>query len=70
MTSEWQGRCDPGHGELHCSRPTADTLLVELSGSWRLQDEIPALTAVEQALAAEPRVQRLAFDTTALTALG
>jgi phospholipid/cholesterol/gamma-HCH transport system permease protein len=54
--------------ELRCSRPTADTLLVELSGSWRLQDEIPALTAVEQALAAEPRVQRLVFETTALTA--
>jgi ABC-type transporter Mla subunit MlaD len=28
----------PGCGELHCSRPTADTLLIELSGSWRLQD--------------------------------
>jgi hypothetical protein len=54
--------------ELRCRRPTADTLLVELSGSWRLHDEIPALTAVEQALAAEPRVQRLAFETTALTA--
>jgi phospholipid/cholesterol/gamma-HCH transport system permease protein len=54
--------------ELRCSRPTADTLRVELAGSWRLQDEIPALTAVEQALAAEPRVQRLAFETTALTA--
>jgi phospholipid/cholesterol/gamma-HCH transport system permease protein len=55
-------------GELHCSRPTADTLLVALSGSWRLQDEVPSLTGVAQALDAAPRLQRLMFDTTALTA--
>ena len=56
-----------GRGELHCCRPTADTLLVEFSGSWRLQDELPALTVVEQPIEAAPRVQRLAFETTALT---
>jgi hypothetical protein len=27
--------------ELRCSRPTADTLRVELAGPWRLQDEFP-----------------------------
>jgi phospholipid/cholesterol/gamma-HCH transport system permease protein len=49
--------------ELRCSRPTADTLRVELAGPWRLQDEFSPLTAVAQALEAPPRVQRLAFDT-------
>jgi phospholipid/cholesterol/gamma-HCH transport system permease protein len=58
----------PERGELRCSRPTADTLLVALSGSWRLQDEVPSLTGVAQALDAAPRLQRLMFDTTALTA--
>jgi phospholipid/cholesterol/gamma-HCH transport system permease protein len=58
----------PGYGELHCSRPTADTLLIELSGSWRLQDEVPALTDVEQQIEATPRVQRMTFDTSELTA--
>ncbi len=58
----------PGCGELHCSRPTADTLLIELSGSWRLQDEVPALTDVEQQIEAIPRVQRMTFDTSELTA--
>jgi phospholipid/cholesterol/gamma-HCH transport system permease protein len=58
----------PGYGELHCSRPTADTLLIELSGSWRLQDEVPALTDVEQQIEATPRLQRMTFDTSALTA--
>jgi phospholipid/cholesterol/gamma-HCH transport system permease protein len=57
----------PGRGELRYRRPATDTLLVELSGSWRLQDEFPALTGVEQALEAAPRVQRLTFDTTSLT---
>ena len=57
-----------GRAELRCSRPTTDTLLVEFSGSWRLQDEFPALADVEQALDDTPRVQRLTFDTTGLTA--
>src|SRR5918994_1925273 len=57
----------PGRGELLCSRPTVETLLITLSGSWRLQDEVPSLTGVAQELA-EPRLQRLTFDTTALTA--
>jgi phospholipid/cholesterol/gamma-HCH transport system permease protein len=54
-------------GELRCSRPTADTLRVELAGYWRLQDEFPALTDVEQVLEGPPRVQRLTFETTGLT---
>jgi phospholipid/cholesterol/gamma-HCH transport system permease protein len=58
----------PGYGELHCSRPTADTLLIELSGSWRLQDKVPALTDVEQQIEATPSVQRMTFDTSELTA--
>jgi phospholipid/cholesterol/gamma-HCH transport system permease protein len=62
------GEATHARGELSCSRPTAETLLVALSGSWRLQDEVPSLTGVAQALDAAPRLQRLTFDTTALTA--
>lgn len=57
-----------GRAELHCSHPTAETVLVELSGSWRLQDEVPALTDVAQQIEATPRLQRMTFDTSALTA--
>jgi phospholipid/cholesterol/gamma-HCH transport system permease protein len=57
-----------GRGELHCSRPTADTLLIALSGSWRLQDEVPALTDVAQQIEATPHVQRMTFETSELTA--
>src|SRR5262245_2683570 len=56
----------PSHAKLPCSRPTPDTLLVELSGSWRLQDEFPALTDVGQAIEGPPPVQRMTFDTTNL----
>jgi phospholipid/cholesterol/gamma-HCH transport system permease protein len=58
----------PRHTELRCSRPTADTLRVGLSGSWRLQDEFPALTDVAQQIEATPRLQRLTFETSELTA--
>jgi phospholipid/cholesterol/gamma-HCH transport system permease protein len=51
---------------LSCCRLTADTLQIELAGHWRLQDEFPALTDVEQAIEGPPPVQRLTFDTTNL----
>jgi phospholipid/cholesterol/gamma-HCH transport system permease protein len=57
-----------GHTALCCRRPTAETLLVELSGSWRLQDECPPLTDVAQQLEATPRPQRMTFETSELTA--
>jgi phospholipid/cholesterol/gamma-HCH transport system permease protein len=62
MTDEPRSRT-----ELRCRRPTADTLLVELTGSWRLQDEFPPLGDVEQSLNDSPRVQRMTFETTGLT---
>ena len=57
-----------GRAGLRCSRPTVDTLLVEFSGSWRLQDEFPALAEVEGSLDDTPCVQRMTFDTSGLTA--
>src|SRR5688500_17250170 len=57
-----------GRGELRCSRPTGDTLLVEFSGSWQIQDEVPTLGDVEREIETTPRVQRIRFETTALRA--
>jgi phospholipid/cholesterol/gamma-HCH transport system permease protein len=56
----------PAHGELRCSRPTADTLLVEISGDWQLHDEVPSATALQPHLDTAPGVQRLTFETQAL----
>ncbi|MEE8228612.1 MAG: ABC transporter permease [candidate division NC10 bacterium] len=50
------------------SRPTDDTLLVWLSGSWRMQDRLSSATEVQQQIASGPRVQRVAFDTQGVTA--
>ena len=55
-------------GELSFSRPTDDTLLVRLSGSWKMQDKLPSHTEVEQQVASGPRVKRVAFDTQGITA--
>lgn len=57
-----------GHGEMSFSRPTDDTLLVRLSGSWRMQDTLPSVSDVEQQIASGPRVRRVAFDTQGITA--
>ncbi len=56
------------HGEMSFSRPTDDTLLVRLSGSWKMQDKLPSHTEVEQQVASGPRVKRVAFDTQGITA--
>jgi phospholipid/cholesterol/gamma-HCH transport system permease protein len=62
VTDEQRGR-----GELRCSRPTADTLLIEISGDWQLQDDLPSATVLETHLQAAPGVQRLTLDTQGLS---
>lgn len=54
--------------QLHIARPSDDMLLVQFSGSWRLQDELPAAAEVEQALEAGPSVRRMALDAQGVTA--
>jgi phospholipid/cholesterol/gamma-HCH transport system permease protein len=54
-------------GELHVSRPTAETLLVRLVGTWSLQGGVPSIAEVQAQLDAVPRPQRLAFDSSGLT---
>ncbi|MGQ4806717.1 hypothetical protein NKDENANG_00052 [Candidatus Entotheonellaceae bacterium PAL068K] len=54
---------------LDFSQLANDTLRVKLSGSWRLQDELPPVTEVlQQQLASGLRISRIAFDTQDLTA--
>lgn len=54
-------------GEMHVSRPAADTLLVQLSGSWTLQSEVPTVAELQRQLEAGTGVQRLVVDTRELT---
>ena len=54
--------------QLQVARSAGDTLLVQLSGSWCLQDELPAATEVQQALETGPAVRRMALDAQGVTA--
>jgi len=46
----------------------ADTLVLRLAGSWRLQDHLPSPVAVETELASAGAARRLGFDTREVTA--
>jgi phospholipid/cholesterol/gamma-HCH transport system permease protein len=50
-------------GELRVSRPSEETLLVQLLGHWSLQGGVPSIAGVQAQVDAGPRPQRLAFDT-------
>ena len=54
--------------QLQVTRAADDTLLVQLAGSWRLQDELPDATEVQQHLETGPAVRRMAFDAQGITA--
>jgi phospholipid/cholesterol/gamma-HCH transport system permease protein len=54
-------------GEMHVSRPDAETLVVRLSGSWTLQSGVPAVAELQRQLEAGTGVQRLVIDTRELT---
>ncbi len=53
--------------ELSFARPTDDTLLVRLTGSWRIACGLPSATEVQEQIASGPQVQRITFDTHELT---
>src|SRR5262245_47325074 len=49
------------------SRSTDGTLVLRMSGSWKMQDRLPA-AEVAREIATEPGTRRLAFDTSGITA--
>jgi phospholipid/cholesterol/gamma-HCH transport system permease protein len=55
-------RCD-----LSFSRPTDDTLLIRLRGSWRIGQDLPSADEVQKQLDSGAPTKRLAFDTKELT---
>jgi phospholipid/cholesterol/gamma-HCH transport system permease protein len=57
---------EPVRCGLSFSRPTADTLLIRITGSWRIGQELPSADDVRKQFNSDPRVKRLAFDTKGL----
>lgn len=54
-------------GEISFSRPSDDTLLVRLAGSWRIDKELPAAGDVQQQIETRSGIKQLTFNTEALT---
>src|SRR4030095_889883 len=50
------------HGTLDVTRPTVDTLCVQLSGQWTIQAVLPSPAEVQTQCEASPRVRRLSFE--------
>jgi phospholipid/cholesterol/gamma-HCH transport system permease protein len=49
------------------SRPKNDTLLIQLSGEWKIGAMIPSLSELEQAFDSAPRIRELVFHTEKVT---
>lgn len=54
--------------ELRLQKPDADTLCVEMKGSWTIATELPVIDGVTQQVESAPQVRRLTFDTQGLQA--
>jgi phospholipid/cholesterol/gamma-HCH transport system permease protein len=59
-TSEQVKPDSPG---LNVTTPTADTLLIKLSGDWRITEPIPSASDVEDSLESSKAIRRITFDT-------
>ena len=53
----------PTPAGLNVTTPTADTLLVKLSGEWKITEVLPATTDVEKPLESSKAIRRISFDT-------
>ena len=53
-------------GNIQFTQPEPRTLLLRLSGSWTLQENLPSPAEVEEKITADPQIKRLAFDSSEL----
>lgn len=53
--------------QFHLRRVTDRSLLIQLSGNWRMQDGLPSFQEVRTQIQAESGVERITFDTQALS---
>ncbi len=53
--------------DLSYDRPSEDTLLVRLTGSWKIGEKLPAAVEVQKQINSHHTIRRIAFDTRQLT---
>lgn len=49
-------------GSIHFSQTHPETLLLKLSGSWTLEEELPSPSGIEEKIAADSQIKRVAFE--------
>jgi phospholipid/cholesterol/gamma-HCH transport system permease protein len=54
-------------GKMEFSRPADDTLLVTLTGDWKLGNELPSANEVQKQIKAETAIRRITFHTKDIT---
>ena len=54
--------------QMRVEHPAEGTVLVRLSGSWKMEDRLPAVSDVQRQIEAGRAVQRIVFDTQGVTA--
>jgi phospholipid/cholesterol/gamma-HCH transport system permease protein len=53
----------PATAGLSMTTPAADTLLIKLSGEWKITEPIPSASVVENSLESAKGIRRISFDT-------
>jgi phospholipid/cholesterol/gamma-HCH transport system permease protein len=65
-----EAETNPMPCEMEFSRPADDTLLVKLSGSWEMGNEIPSADEVRKQIEADTGIKRIVFHTEEITDWG
>lgn len=49
--------------EMSLSRVADETLLLNLTGNWKIENDLPSVSVVQNEMKSDPPIQRIAFDT-------
>jgi phospholipid/cholesterol/gamma-HCH transport system permease protein len=65
-SSNLPGQAAPATAVLSLTTPAADTLLLKLSGRWKMTEQLPSAAEVQKPFESAGALRRIAFDTEAL----
>jgi phospholipid/cholesterol/gamma-HCH transport system permease protein len=63
LSMEAPERFKPNPAGLSVTTPTADTLVVKLSGEWKITEALPSLSEVRNTIETSKAIRRITFDT-------
>jgi len=68
VNSEMTNERAPIENSLRFFQSPEGSLLIQLKGDWKMENQLPSVKEVEKQLTAEAHVERVGFDTSGLTA--